>query len=186
MQSFEEDKNWLEELVGTDLPKEIAEMSPENLHAVRLFVESFYNEKMKSIKKAISANEVTLKFIPNFILFQIIKKFLDPSAAALVAESISVSLITPIVSGLEPDYIAETAVFLNAERASEIFEKLEKRKLNQILEYLEMKKPMKVLDILHHIAPEKIRQLQVRLNRDMYEDHPLSETRKKVFDIFFL
>lgn len=186
MNSAEEDRNWLEELTGNDLPDKIAEMSPENLHAVRLFVEDFYDEKMRSIRKALSANELTLKFIPNFILFQIIKKFLDPSVAALVAESISVSLVAPIVSGLEPDYIAETAVFLNAERAAEIFVKLDKRKLNQMLEYLEMKKPMKVLDILHHIPHEKIRQLQIRLNRDMYADHHLSETRQAVFDRMFL
>ncbi len=177
---YEDDKNWLEELAGKELPDSIADLPPETLHSLKEFIDEFYEAKMSSVRKAFQANELTLKFMPNFLIYQVIKNFLDPSVAALVAESISVPTIAPIISSLDAEYIANSTIFINAQRASEILLRLDKRKVKPILEILLKKKPLKVLDIMHHISSDKYKTFGLTIDPTIYEGYHLSESRKEV------
>ncbi|MCB1143063.1 MAG: hypothetical protein KDK54_12525 [Leptospiraceae bacterium] len=182
MDQHEEDLVYLEELSGNELPPEINSLPPETLHIVRIFLEDLYETKMKSLRKAILANEITLKFIPNFIIFQIIKNFVDPLMAGMVAESISLSLLVPIIRGLEPDYLAESAKTMNSEKAAEVFLKVDKSKLIKIIDLLAKEKPLKLLDILHHVPKDKLKTYTIRLNPEDFEGFKLSDHRKEILD----
>jgi hypothetical protein len=177
---YEDDKNWLEELAGKELPDCVSELPPETLHSLKEFIDEFYEAKMSSVRKAFQANELTLKFMPNFLVYQVIKNFLDPSVAALVAESISVPTIAPIISSLDVEYIANSTIFINSQRAAEILLRLDKRKVKLILESLLKKKPLKVLDIMHHIPVEKYKTFGLKLDETVYQDFHLSDSRKEV------
>ncbi len=153
---YEEDLTYLEELAGGNLPNSITKLSPQTLHDIRLFIEDFYNIKMEAIKKSIQANTVILKYIPNFIIHYVIRSFIDPPVGAMIAESLEPSLFLNIVTGLEPQYIYESVVYLNAERAAFILFRLNKRLSKKVFDLLLENKPLKLLDILYHVEDDKI------------------------------
>jgi hypothetical protein len=183
MNQREQDTIYLEELSGNELPVSINNLSDDTLHQVRLFIEDLYEDKMKSLRKAIMANEITLKFIPNFIVFQIIKNFVDPLMAGMVAESLTLSLLVPIIKGLEPEYLAESAKTMNSEKAAEVLLVVEPKKLQKIIEILETKKPLKLLDILSHVPEKKLIEYKIKLRPNYFEDLHLSDHRKQVYQL---
>lgn len=175
-----EDLSWLEEWSGKEVPEKIANLPPEQLHSLRDFVEETYESKIRAVKKAIMANELTLKFIPNFITVQILKSFIEPEMAALIGETLPLPLTLPIIQGLDAEYIAQAGVYLKADVGAEIFLKLDRYKMQKVIERLLTLKPLKVLDILHHIPENKRKNLPLRLNPSQFVGIHLSETRQSV------
>jgi len=177
-----EDLNWLEEWSGREIPDLVLNLSPEVIDVVRKFIEESYEAKIQVVKKAILANEVTLKFIPNFISIHILKNFIEPEMAALIAETLSLDLTMPIIKGLDVEYISQSMVYLKAEVSAEILLKLENFKIQKILDRILKLNPLKVLDILHHIPETKKKYVSVSLSVDQFQNIHLSETRKKILN----
>jgi hypothetical protein len=178
-----EDSIWLEEWSGQEVPDEFLELTPSSQKAIRRFVEEVYESKIKSVKKAIMANELTLKFIPNFITIQILKSFIEPEMAALIGETLPLSLTLPIIKGLDPEYLAESGLYLNAARAAEIFIQLDSYKMKKIFQIILHRKPMKILDIYHHISESK-QSLLPKIDKNIFESIHLTETRKQILNKF--
>ncbi|MCB1191442.1 MAG: hypothetical protein H7A23_19565 [Leptospiraceae bacterium] len=180
---MEEDLVFLEELVGGDIPHSIADLPPETIHEVRLFIEGFYNVKMEAVRKSIQANTVIIKYIPNFIIHYVIRSYIDPPVGAMIAESLEPSLFLNIVAGLEPQYIYESIVYLNAEKAAMILFRLNKRLSTKVFNLLLENKPNKLLDILLHVEDDKI--FDLARDVDLYklkELEPLSEGRTNTLE----
>ncbi len=159
---------FLEEISGVELPKEIVALPTETLIVVKCFVEELYQKKMNSLRKAMKANELTLKLIPNFIIHTIIKNYIDPSVAAIAGECLDYSLLSGIVNGLEPEYISESALNMNTKRASELLIQLPSHLMPKTIQSIVSKNTLKFLDIVYHIPSDKLEKIQKYIDYSLF------------------
>ncbi|MCX7999244.1 MAG: hypothetical protein N3A69_09900 [Leptospiraceae bacterium] len=187
MESKSEDLEWLEEWAGGEVPAIFETLPSETIHAIRLFIEKVYENKLELVRKAIRSNEVTLKFIPTFIIVHILKNFIEPEMAAIIAETLSLNLTLPIIKGLDVEYIAQAAIYLRPDFTAQILGKLTPTKANQILNRILELNPLKVLDILSHLPSwmEKSK-IQVLLTEDRFQNLHLSPHRKQVLETWIV
>lgn len=179
----EESIIFLEEISGETLPIELQELPTETLVAVKNFVQTFHQKKMNSLRRAMQANELTLKLIPNFLIHTIIKNYIDPSVAAIAGECLDYSLLSGIVSGLKPEYISESAINMDPKRAAELLLLLPKNLMPKTIQCIFNKNQLKFLDIIYHIPLEKIKIIQNHINLDnLNENNSLSKHRKSALD----
>lgn len=183
----QEDLEWLEEWSGGEVPAIFETLSPEALHNIRVFIEKVYENKLELVRKAIRSNEVTLKFIPTFIVVHILKNFIEPEMAAIIAETLSLDLTVPIIKGLDVEYIAQSSVHLRPEFTAKILARLNPNKANQILNRLLELNPIKGLDVLAHISKWMDKsKLQIRIPQEKFANLHLSSFRKEVLESWTL
>lgn len=181
----QEDLQWLEEWAGGEVPELLETLNPEILHAVRTFIEKVYENKLELVRKAIRSNELTLKFIPNFIIIHILKNFIEPEMAAIIAETLSFDLTLPIIKGLDIEYIAQAAVYLKPDFTSQILKKISLSRANQILNRILEIHPLKALDILAHSSSwlDKSK-INISISKERFSQMHLSAHRKQILEFW--
>lgn len=183
MASKEDDLQWLEEWSGGEVPEIFETLNPQVTHSFREFVEKTYEKKLELVRKAIRSNELTLKFIPNFIIVHILKNFIEPEMAAIIAETLSMDLTLPIIRSLDVEYISQAAIHLKPEFTAQILEKLGVNKSNQILNRILELNPLKALDVLFYYSQRIDRnKISIQLSPQHFENLHLSSHRKHVLE----
>lgn len=179
----EDDLNYLEEFSGSEIPKSILNLPPDTIKDIRLFIEKSYESKMMSIRKAMKANNMTLKILPNFIIHSVLKIYVDPPMAGFIAECLEPSLISGILSGLDPEYISEAAISMDSEKCAKIIFYLDKSILAKTLNLILSKKPLKLLDIIGYVPETVLKKKNVSLNTEIFNSFPnLSHHRKTALE----
>jgi flagellar motor switch protein FliG len=136
-------------------PSFINEMSPEQLHQLREFMEQVLRREEEALTNMFKSMALLMKYIPNVILCPIIPRYFSPSIAAMITQELNMKQITGVISGLPVAYIGEISVYLDSELAAEILQNIKPKLAMQVIEYCVEKSPLSVLDTMAH-APESL------------------------------
>lgn len=165
---------YLEKLTGDNLPASIHSLSEDVLQDVVDYTREVVDIKTRGVDKAFEMTSVTIKFIPNFILFPLIKSYIEPPIAARIVKVLTTKQALDIASGLSEEYIAETAIFMDDKQAGEILASLRERLAIRVVRLAFDKKPIKLLDIFPHIKQDKISRLFSQISRQEFADLQVS------------
>ncbi|MEM7182270.1 MAG: hypothetical protein AAF518_15250 [Spirochaetota bacterium] len=174
MESKRTDLQYLEKLLGENLPESIYNLPEETLADVVKLVKRALEIANQGVDKAFEMTSVTIKFIPNFIIFSLIHSYIEPAIAARLTKVLTHRQVLDIASGLKKDYIGETLVYMEEQLASELLQKMKVTKAKEAVEVAYQFKPLKVLDILARLGDD----LLLALCKDLDKQSLASLTTK--------
>lgn len=159
---------YLESLLGDNLPETLTGLSEDTLGEIRKLVDQIIYLQTAGVDKAFEMTGVTIKFIPGFLLYSLIKSYIEPSVAARITRVLEIKEVLRIASGLSLDYLGETLIYMQDELAAKTLLAMEDRKAADILYYVFEKKPLKILDICVFLPDNKLSRLLGKINLNIY------------------
>ena len=173
--------DYLAELTEIPTPAFIHALPTEQLAQLRQYVEAVVTQDEAGLDKLFESMSMMMKFIPNFILHSLTPKYIEPAIAARITRKLSLKQSLGVCTGLPVDYIAETSVYMQPQKAADIFEGLKKSKADAVAEYMVINHPAKALDILEHSSDEMIKISAQYIDSMQIDENSLSDKRNLMF-----
>ncbi len=108
----------LEALSHAPRPEAIEAMDEETLQAVTAYVDAVLTHERAGMDGLFQSMSQTMKYIPRFLLQSLAQKFIEPPIAARITTHLKLKQAAGIASGLPPEYVAESAVYLEYDFAA--------------------------------------------------------------------
>lgn len=132
------------------LPKAFTQMAQQDQHEIAKFISEIIKQEDEAYAKLFESLAMMMKYVPNFILHQIIPKYVEPAIAAKITSNLNTKQVIGVASGLSVDYIGRTAIYMENKVAAEVLEGLKRKLASQVIEYAVKNHPADALDILAH------------------------------------
>lgn len=159
--SREDIVEYLEHHLDGALPEHVFKMEDKALQTLEVVVVSVLEKERAGFDRFFESMSQTLKYIPNFLVLAITNKYIDPPIAARITSKLPLKNAVAIAKGLSPEYISDTACYMDDRYAADLLAKLPKKQVKQVLEKVLRDHPLKMLDILS-FADESVLKLLVR------------------------
>lgn len=163
------------------LPEAFTKLPQQDQQEIAGFISDIVKQEDEAYAKLFESLAMMMKYVPNFILHQIIPRYVEPAIAAKITCNLNTKQIVGVASGLSVDYIGETAIHMEDKVAAEVLEGLKRKLASQVIEYAVKNHPISALDILAH-APSKIRkEAQPHFKGFEIDVDSLTPTRQEVY-----
>lgn len=184
MSKKQEHIEFFESLSERDLPQALSKMSEANLEAMKDYMEGILEKERAGLDRLFESMSPTMKYIPNFLLVALTKKFIDAPIAARITEKLQMKQAVSVAGGLSSDYVAQVAFYLEADLAAELLQALPKKFAKEVLAELANTHPLCLLDILSHANTKTYKLVEdTRFVASLDEDK-MSQHRLEVFQRF--
>jgi len=141
---------YFEQLTDASLPAFFDSLDEQETEQVRQFIDGVLEKERTGLDSLFESMSQTLKYIPNFILHALTVRYISPPVAARITVKLVLKQALSVADGLPPEFIGETAVYMENDFAAIFLEGLPKKKAKGIVDYLMQAHPLKLLDIFAH------------------------------------
>jgi len=184
MSKQEQHIEFLEQLTEESLPDFFCELSEDDTQNIHAWVSCVLEKERSGLDQFFGSMTQTFKYIPNFLIISITNKYVEPPIAARITEKLTIKQAVSIAIGLSPEYVGETAVYIESKFAAQLLAALPKRQAKKIVEFMFEIYPLRVLDVFAH-AEEKLFNLAKPPDKFINRDRStLSELRCGVLERF--
>ena len=141
------DLEYLIRLTEKKIPDFIRELSSSELDKMREYVQNVIDYATFGLDELYQSISMTIKFVPNFILIPITKKFIKPPIAAGVTGKLDLKSAVGLANGLPIEYLGEVALYTESKLSAAIVSKISKIKAEKCIEYEALNHPVKALEV---------------------------------------
>lgn len=174
---------YFDSLHEAPLPEVLSNLEEEDLEQVKTYVEAFLEKEREGLDRLFESMSPTMKYIPNFLLVALTKKFIDPPIAARITEKLQIKQAVSVASSLQSDYIAEVVFYLDVALSAELLEALPKKFSRAVISELLAKHPLILLDVLSHTSTKVYSMVELDRLLDATSNLRLNRTREQVLEI---
>lgn len=172
----------LESVANTTLPDRFYGLKENELKDLVTYADNIVAFQSAGLDKLFKSISLTMKYIPNFVLVSLTKRFLEPPLAARVTQKLTMKQVTAVGNDLTADYLAEVCLYQDNQLSADIFAALKPRHAEDILSLLCEQHPTKILDLYPKLTGTQQRWVLKTLSPQSVSKADLvSASRKEVF-----
>lgn len=172
----------LETLANQELPESFYRYKEAEIKHIVRFADDVVAFQTAGLDKLFESMSLAMKYIPNFVLVSLTKRFLEAPLAARITQKITVSQAVTVGDGLPADYLAEVTIYQEPHLSATILAKLCRPHALDILSILCQRNPLKVLDMYSLLTSELQHFVKDTINiRSIDEEDLLSTSRKQAY-----
>lgn len=163
------------------LPAALTDLNDQQWEAVADLVSEILEKEEAAYTKLFESLAMMMKYVPNFILHQIIPRYVEPAIAAKITHHLSSKQIIGVASGLDVEYISEASTHMNEQTAAKVLEGLKSKLASQVIEHAVLNYPLSVLDILPHTSPRFRKEATQHYQRIEIDHGQLCSRRMEIY-----
>lgn len=146
--------NHLESLANQELPESFYHYEEVELKHIVSFADDVVAFQTAGLDKLFESMSLAMKYIPNFVLVSLTKRFLEAPLAARITQKITIRQAVTVGDALPADYLAKVTIYQEPRLSATILAKLCRPHALDILRILCRSNPLKVLDMYSLLTSE--------------------------------
>ncbi|GLQ30455.1 hypothetical protein [Litoribrevibacter albus] len=172
---------FLTNLSGQPIPEALGKLSSEDVEEVTEYISNIVEQEDAAYAKLFESLAMMMKYVPNFILHQIIPRYVEPAIAAKITRNLNTKQIVGVASGLSVEYISEASIHMEDKVAAAVLDGLKRKLASQVIEHTIKNHPVYALDILLHSHDRFKKEAKEHFKGFEIDPGTLSATRLETF-----
>ena len=174
--------NHLESLANHELPESFYHYKEAELKNIVSFADDVVAFQTAGLDKLFESMSLAMKYIPNFVLVSLTKRFLEAPLAARITQKITLRQAVTVGDALPADYLADVTIYQESHLSATILSKLCRPHALDILSILCKSNPLKILDMYASLTTELQHYVKDTINVCSIDERELlSDSRKEAY-----
>jgi|GEM_PF-1421095 len=131
-------------------------LSDAQLAALKEYVTGVLEQERAGLDRMFETISQTMKFIPNFLLQSLTHRYIEPPIASRITRKLTMKQAVSIASGLQTNYLIETARYMEPDYGTELLLALPKQRYVEVFEGLLEEYPLKALDMIEGLNDRQL------------------------------
>ncbi len=144
----------LESLSNDELPDRFYSCSEKELQDLVRYANEVVAYQNAGLDKLFESVQLTLKYIPNFVIVSMCKRFLEPPLGARITQKLEMKQVVSIGNQLPATYLAEVSAYQEPRLSADILANLKQQHANRIIRLMCERYPYKVLEVFEYLTDQ--------------------------------